>query len=192
MWHYICDWWWKVYISFSLLRPVISTGYIGVQFCQSIPHRHLVGSIKWNYVFDFQWQTNWAANSLQHHQCCSILHREHNHFPYSNCHIHCKVSKEKCKASLCKNCLFEPSFKDRSNYVNCTTYEDIVTVDDSVVNSGTFKIIMTNRSNRHVKIHKHSMGMLKNCEEDQICTHYTQDCNIWINFWEGEGSEIWS
>ena len=30
---------------------------------------------------------------------------------------------------------------------------------------------MTNRSSRHVKVHKHqTMGMLKNCVEDQICT----------------------
>ena len=55
--------------------------------------------------------------------------------------------------------------------MNCTTYEGIVTLHDSVVNSGTFKIVMTNRSNRQVKITKHqTMGMLKNCEEDWICT----------------------
>ena len=35
-----------VYISFPLLTPVISTDYIRVQFFQSIPHRHLVGSTK--------------------------------------------------------------------------------------------------------------------------------------------------
>ena len=81
------------------------------------------------------------------------------------------MPKENLKARVGKNCLFEPSFKHRSNYVNSTTYEGIVTVDDSVANSDTFKIIMTNRSNRHVKVHKHqTMGMLKNCEEDQICT----------------------
>ena len=90
--------------------------------------------------------------------------------PYSNGYIPCKVSKEKLRASVGKNCLFDPSFKHGANYVNCTTYEGIVTLDASVVNSGTFKIVMTNRSNRHVKITKHqAMGMLKNCEEDQIC-----------------------
>ena len=32
---------------------------------------------------------------------------------------------------------------------------------------------MTNRSNRHVKVHKHqTMDMSKNCEEDGICTIY--------------------
>ena len=57
------------------------------------------------------------------------------------------------------------------NYVNCTTYEGIVTLDDSVVSSGTFNIVMTNRSNKHIKVTKgHIMDMLKTCEEDQICT----------------------
>ena len=72
------------------------------------------------------------------------------------------MPQEKLRASVCKNFLFEPSFKHRANYVNCTTYEGIVTLDDSVVISGTFKIVLTNRSNRHVKITKHqTMGMLK-------------------------------
>ena len=102
-------------------------------------------------------------------QCSSILHREHHHSPHSNDYLPCKVPKETLKASVGKNCLFEPSFKHRSNFVNCTTYEG--TVDDSVVNSGTFKIIMTRRSNRHIKVHTHeTRGMLKNCDEDQICT----------------------
>ena len=57
-----------------------------------------------------------------------------NH-PYSNGYIQCKVPKEKLKASLGKNCVFEPSHKHRSNYVNCTTYEGIVTLDDNVVSS---------------------------------------------------------
>ena len=83
------------------------------------------------------------------------------------------MSTEKLRASLCQNCLFEPSLKHRANYVNCTTYEGTVTLDDSVVNAGTFKIVRTNRSTRHVKITKHqTMGMLKNCEEDQIYTIY--------------------
>ena len=70
-----------------------------------------------------------------------------------------------------KNCVFEPSYKNRPNYVNCTTYESIVTLDDSVVSSGTFNIVITNRSNRHIKVTKgHTMGMMKTCEEDQICT----------------------
>ena len=55
--------------------------------------------------------------------------------PYSNGNIQCKVPKEKLNASLGKNCVFEPSYKHRSNYINCTTYEGIVTLDDSVVSS---------------------------------------------------------
>ena len=79
------------------------------------------------------------------------------------------MPKEKLRTSVGKNCLFETSFKHIANYVNCTTYEG--TLVDSVVNMGTFKIVMTNRSNRHVKItEQQTMGMLKNCEKDQICT----------------------
>ena len=89
--------------------------------------------------------------------------------PYSNGYIQCKVPKEKLKASLNKNCILEPSFKHKSNYVNCSTYEGIVTLDDSVVSSGTFNIVMTNKSNKPIKVTKgHTMGMLKTCEEDQI------------------------
>ena len=41
----------------------------------------------------------------------------------------------------------------------------------SVVSSGTFNIVMTNKSNKHIKVTKgHTMGLLETCEEDQICT----------------------
>ena len=90
--------------------------------------------------------------------------------PYPNGYIKCKVPKEKLKASIGKNCVFESSYKHRSNYFNYTTYENIVTLDDNVVCSGTFNILMTNRSSKHVKVTKnHTMGMLKTCKEDQIC-----------------------
>ena len=65
--------------------------------------------------------------------------------PSSNGYIKCKVPKGKLKASIAKNCVFEPSYKHRSNYFNCTTYEGIVTLDNSVVSSVTFNIVMTNR-----------------------------------------------
>ena len=71
--------------------------------------------------------------------------------PHPNGYIQCKVPKEKLKASLGKNCAFAPSYKHRSNYVSCTTYGGIVTLDDSVVSSGTFNIVMTNRSNKNIK-----------------------------------------
>ena len=61
------------------------------------------------------------------------------------------------------NCVFGPLYKHISNYVNCTTYEGIVTLDDSVVSLGTFNSVMTNRSNQHIKV-------LTTCEEDQICS----------------------
>ena len=79
----------------------------------------------------------------------------------------CKEPKEKLKASLGKNRIFEPSYKYRSNFINCTTYEGIVTLYDRVVSSGTFNIVMANKSNKHIKVTKgHAMGMLKTCEED--------------------------
>ena len=46
-----------------------------------------------------------------------------------------------------------------------------MTVDNTIVSSGVFNIIMTNRSNRHIKIHSNqTMGMLHSCEGSQICT----------------------
>ena len=81
------------------------------------------------------------------------------------------MPKEKLKAILGKNYVFEPSYKHISKYVNCTTYKGTVTLEDSVVSSGTFNIVMTNRSNKHIKVTKgHTMDILKTCEEDQICT----------------------
>ena len=48
---------------------------------------------------------------------------------------------------------FNQSFKHRSLYSHCDTYEGLVTVDDNIVSSGVFNIVMTNKSNRHIKIH---------------------------------------
>ena len=90
---------------------------------------------------------------------------------YSNGYIQCEVPKKKLKANLGKNCVLEPSYKHKSNHVNSTIYEGIVILDDIVVSSGTFNIVMTNKSNKHGKVTKgHTMGMLKTCQEDQICT----------------------
>ena len=44
-------------------------------------------------------------------------------------------------------------------------------MDDTITSSGVFNIVMTNRSNRHIKIHSNqTMGMLHACEDSQICT----------------------
>ena len=67
--------------------------------------------------------------------------------------------------------MFEPSFRHRSLYSHCDTYEGPVTVDDNIVSSGVFNIVMTNKSNRQIKIHNNqTMGMLHSCEDSQICT----------------------
>ena len=52
-------------------------------------------------------------------------------------------------------------------------YEGLVTVDDNIVSSGVFNIVMTNNSNRHIKIHSNqTMRMLHSCEDSQICMLY--------------------
>ena len=91
--------------------------------------------------------------------------------PYSNGYIKCRFPRAKGKPYIGRSCVFEPSFKHRSQYSHCDTYEGLVTVDDTITNSGVFNIIMTNRSNRHIKIHgNQTMEMLCSFEDSQICT----------------------
>ena len=90
---------------------------------------------------------------------------------YSNGYIKCRMPKAKGKVYIGRSCVFEPSFKHRSPYSHCKTFEGLVTVDDSIVSSGVFNIVMTNKSNRHIKIHSNrAMGMLCSWEDIQICT----------------------
>ena len=89
--------------------------------------------------------------------------------PYSNGCIKCRMPKAKGKAYIGRSCVFEPSFKQRSLYSHCMTHEGLVTVDDSIVRSGVFNVVMTNKSNRHIKIlSNQSMGMLHSCEDSQV------------------------
>ena len=91
--------------------------------------------------------------------------------PYSNGYIRCRMPKAKGKAYIGRSYVFEPSFKHRSLYSHCDTYEGLVTVDDNIVSSGVFNIVMTNKSNRNIKIHSNqTMVMLHFCEDSQICT----------------------
>ena len=73
--------------------------------------------------------------------------------PYSNGYCKCRMPKAKGKVYIGQSYVFEPSFKHRSLYSHCDTYEGLVTVDDNIVSSGVFNIVMTNKSNRHIKIH---------------------------------------
>ena len=67
--------------------------------------------------------------------------------------------------------VFEPSYRHRSNYIDYHTYEGLVTVDEHTASSGSFDIIMTNNSNRYVKVTRNqTLGMLQYCDSDQICT----------------------
>ena len=44
-------------------------------------------------------------------------------------------------------------------------------MDNEVVNSGIFQIVMTNHSIKHVKINN-KQSMLKSCYEEKICTRH--------------------
>ena len=73
--------------------------------------------------------------------------------PYSNGYVQCKMFKRNGRAYIGRSCVLEPSFRHRSLYSHCNTYEGLVTVDDNIVSSGVFNIVMTNTSNKHIKIH---------------------------------------
>ena len=91
--------------------------------------------------------------------------------PYSNGYIKCRLPRAKRKPYVGRSCVFEHSLKHRSQYSHCDTYEGLVTLDDTITSSGVFNIIMTNKSNRHIKIHSNqTMDMLCSCAESQICT----------------------
>ena len=67
--------------------------------------------------------------------------------------------------------MFEPSFRHIPLYSHCNTYEGLVTLDDNIVSSGIFNIVMTNKSNIHFKIHSYqTMGMHHSWEDSQTCT----------------------
>ena len=87
--------------------------------------------------------------------------------------VKCKRPKVKGKASLGRSCVFDPSFRHKFTYSHCNKYEGLITIDDDVVSSDTFNIVMTNKSNRHIKIdNNQTMNMPRSHEEKQICTIY--------------------
>ena len=91
--------------------------------------------------------------------------------PFSNAKIKCRAPKVKSRANSGQNLLFEPSNRHKSNYVNCNTYNGLATFDEHTAGSGSFDIVMTNNSNQHVKVTMNqTLGMLKSCDQDQICT----------------------
>ena len=88
--------------------------------------------------------------------------------PFSNAKIQLKVPKLKFHSGTAPCIIFEPSFRHRSNCVDCHTYEGLVTFDKNIANSGSFNIVMTNNSCQFVKITKNqTLGMLKSCDSDQ-------------------------
>ena len=81
------------------------------------------------------------------------------------------ICKVKGRAYIGRSCVFKPSFRHRSLYCHCDTYEGFVTVGDYIVSSGVFNIVMINKSNGCIKIYNNqTIGMLHSCEDSQICT----------------------
>ena len=70
-----------------------------------------------------------------------------------------------------QTCVFKLSVSHKAIYTGCITYEGIVTIDDEIVYSGNFNVVMTNTSMKHVKINKNkTIGMLRTYQEDRIHT----------------------
>ena len=91
--------------------------------------------------------------------------------PFSNANIKCRAPQGKSRENSAQNLLFEPSNRHQSNYVNCNTYNGLVTFDEHTSGSGSFNIVMTNNSHQHIKVTKNqTLGTLKSCDQDQICT----------------------
>ena len=60
---------------------------------------------------------------------------------------------------------------DTSLIMLIVTHNGLVTFDEHTAKAGSFDIVMTNNSNQHVKVTKNqTLGMLKSCDQDQICT----------------------
>ena len=60
---------------------------------------------------------------------------------------------------------------DTDQIMLIVTHEGLVTLDEHTASSGSFDIVMTNNSNRYVKVTKNqTLGMLQSCDSDQICT----------------------
>ena len=82
--------------------------------------------------------------------------------PYSNVYIPCRSPKLLRLSNLGRNFVFEPSYKHRSNYSGCDTYNGLVTLDDTTVKTGIFNIVMTNRTNKHIRVNKgQTVGILR-------------------------------
>ena len=99
--------------------------------------------------------SNKAINALV--QCTEVITLP----PFTNALMKCKVPKA-LKSKSCEISLSEPSYRHKSDYAECHICEGIVVMDNEVVNSGVFHVVMTNSSSRHITIHHFQiMGMLK-------------------------------
>ena len=110
--------------------------------------------------------------------------------PFSNAKIPCRAPKVKSLSNIAPSVIFEPTYRHRANYVNCHTYDGLVTLDEHAASSGSFNIVMTNNSSQHVKVTKNqTLGMLKSCDSDQICTIHRL-VTFEPKSLEGEGMEL--
>ena len=94
--------------------------------------------------------------------------------PRSNAQIPCKANKMVCQINFERICRFEPSSRLHSDNSPCHTYDGIVVIDQEVKSSGIFHIVMTNKSQKTIKINKNSgLGLLKSCDQENISTIHT-------------------
>ena len=94
--------------------------------------------------------------------------------PRSNAQIPCKANKMICQINFERICRFEPSSRLHSDNSPCHTYDGIVVIDQEVKSSGIFHIVMTNKSQKTIKINKNSgLGLLKSCDQENISTIHT-------------------
>ena len=94
--------------------------------------------------------------------------------PRSNAQIPCKANKMVCQINFERICRFEPSSRLHSDNSPCHTYDGIVVIDQEVKTSGIFHIVMTNKSQKTIKINKNSgLGLLKSCDQENISTIHT-------------------
>ena len=61
--------------------------------------------------------------------------------------------------------------RHKAIFTGCSTYEGIVTIGDEIAQSGSFNVVMTNKSMKHIKVNNNqTMGMLTTCQDDMTCS----------------------
>ena len=108
---------------------------------------------------------------------------------HTNAFIKCEVPKIMKSRNCERVCVFEPSYRHKSNQSHCITYEVTMVMDNDIVNSGIFQIVMANHSPEHVKIitkywHVEIMWWGKHM-------HHTWYCSLWTHWLYNESQCSW-